>query len=169
MGQKIPFWQFFRKGWDGRALLVRPSKMHHSIWIFCFVLGANKYLERLEAKLESAYSFLLKYSKMTVCGAYCISNYSEWVAVFLRSTLWQPPFYLVKIIAHCAHLYYVQIYWNYLKGEFGLALFCRLFWKKSYSVVFAMNFSPVLIYVSPGHTVIDMDVFDKTIYENKAD
>ena len=60
----MSFWQFFRKGWDGRALLVQPSKMHHSI---LFVLGADEYLERLEGKLESAYSFMLKYSKITVC------------------------------------------------------------------------------------------------------
>ena len=38
--------------------------MHHSIWKILFVLGANEYLERLEAKLESAYSFMLKYSRM---------------------------------------------------------------------------------------------------------
>ena len=56
---------FFRKGWDGSALLVRPSKTHHSIWKIIFVLGADEYLERLE--LESAYSFMLKYSKITVC------------------------------------------------------------------------------------------------------
>ena len=62
----MPFWQFFRKGWDGRALLVRPSKMHHRMWKNLFVLGADEYLKRLEAKLERAYSFMLKYSKITV-------------------------------------------------------------------------------------------------------
>ena len=24
MGKKVPFWQFFRRDWDGRALLGRP-------------------------------------------------------------------------------------------------------------------------------------------------
>ena len=62
----MPFWQFFRKGWDGRALLVRPSKMHHSIWKILFVLGANEYLERLGGKIRKC-SFMLKYSKITVC------------------------------------------------------------------------------------------------------
>ena len=57
----MPFWQFFRKGWDGRALLVRPSKTHHSIRKIIFVFGADD----LKAKLESAYSFMLKYSKKT--------------------------------------------------------------------------------------------------------
>jgi hypothetical protein len=27
-GKKVPFWQFFRKGWDGCALLVQPSKIN---------------------------------------------------------------------------------------------------------------------------------------------
>ena len=43
--------------------------MHHSIWKILFVLGGNEYLERL-AKLESAYSFMLKYSKITVWAKY---------------------------------------------------------------------------------------------------
>jgi hypothetical protein len=34
----------FRKGWDGRAQLVQPSKMHHIIWKVLFVLGADEYL-----------------------------------------------------------------------------------------------------------------------------
>ena len=59
MGYKVPF---FRKGWDGRALLVRPSKMHHSILKIIFVLGADDW----KVKLGSAYSFMLKYSKITV-------------------------------------------------------------------------------------------------------
>ena len=61
----MPFWQFSRKGWDGRALLVRPLKMHHSISKILFVLGADEYLD-WKAKLESAYYFILKYSKVTV-------------------------------------------------------------------------------------------------------
>jgi hypothetical protein len=36
----VPFWHFFRKGWDGRALLV------------LFVLGADEYLERMEGKMK---------------------------------------------------------------------------------------------------------------------
>ena len=42
--------------------------MHHSIWKILFVLGADEYLERLECNIrsESAYSFMLKYSKITV-------------------------------------------------------------------------------------------------------
>ena len=45
--------------------------MHHSIHRIekKIVLGAYEYLERQDrkAKLESAYSFMLKYSKITVC------------------------------------------------------------------------------------------------------
>ena len=58
----MPFWQFFTKGWDGRALSVRPSQMHHSIWKILFVLGANEYLERLEGKIRKCLFF---YSKIT--------------------------------------------------------------------------------------------------------
>ena len=32
-----------------------------------FVLGSYEYFERLKEKLESAYPFMLKYSKITVC------------------------------------------------------------------------------------------------------
>jgi hypothetical protein len=28
-GKKVPFWQFFRMGWDGRALLGQPSRIPH--------------------------------------------------------------------------------------------------------------------------------------------
>ena len=35
--KKVPFWQFFRKGRDGRALLVTPSRIPHRISMrFCF-------------------------------------------------------------------------------------------------------------------------------------
>ena len=64
--KKCHFGNFSEKGWNGRAPLVRPSKRHFSIWKIIFVLGAHKYLERLESKLESAYSFMLKYSNITV-------------------------------------------------------------------------------------------------------
>ena len=44
---------------------------------FLFWVSADEYLEGLKAKLESAYSFMLKYSKITVwvvfvihCGVY---------------------------------------------------------------------------------------------------
>ena len=63
-GLKSAILTFSRKGWDGCALLVRPSKMHHGIWKIRFVLSAD---EGWKAKFESAHSFLLKYSKMTVC------------------------------------------------------------------------------------------------------
>jgi hypothetical protein len=57
MGQKVPFWQF---GWDGRALLVRPSKMHHRIGKILFVLSADEYLARLEGKIKMCLFFYVK-------------------------------------------------------------------------------------------------------------
>ena len=63
----ITFWQFFRKGWDGCALLVQPSRIPHRISKILYVLVSVEYLKNWKAKLESAYSFTLKYSKITAC------------------------------------------------------------------------------------------------------
>ena len=40
-GKKVPFWQFFRMGWDGRALLGRPSRIPHRNWKIIFFLSAE--------------------------------------------------------------------------------------------------------------------------------
>jgi hypothetical protein len=40
-GKKVPFWQFFRIGWDGRALLVRPLGIPHKNSKILFVLDAD--------------------------------------------------------------------------------------------------------------------------------
>ena len=53
MGYEVPFWQFFRKSWDGHALLVQPSKMH-------LVLGNDEYLERLEDKIRKCLFFYVR-------------------------------------------------------------------------------------------------------------
>ena len=66
--QKVPFWQFFRQGRDGRALLVRPLRIPHRISKILFALGADEILAMPEG-IEGAYSFMLKYSKITVCLA----------------------------------------------------------------------------------------------------
>ena len=50
----------FRKGWDGRTLLVRASKTHYSIWKIIFVLGINKYVERPEGKIRRCLFFYVK-------------------------------------------------------------------------------------------------------------
>ena len=52
MDQKVPFWQFFRQGQDGRALLVRPSRIPHRIWKILFALGADEFLAMLEGKIR---------------------------------------------------------------------------------------------------------------------
>ena len=59
-GLKSAIVAIFSEGWDGRALLVQPSKMHHSIWKILFVLGANEYLERLEGKIRKCLFFYVK-------------------------------------------------------------------------------------------------------------
>jgi hypothetical protein len=48
----VPFWQFFKQGWDGRALLVRPSKIPHRISKIIFALGADEFLAMLEGKIR---------------------------------------------------------------------------------------------------------------------
>jgi hypothetical protein len=50
--QKVPFWQFFRQGWDGRALLVRPSRIPHTISKIIFASGADDFLAMLEGKIR---------------------------------------------------------------------------------------------------------------------
>ena len=49
--QKVPFWQFFRQGRNGSALLVRPSRIPHRI---IFALGADEFLAMLEGKIREA-------------------------------------------------------------------------------------------------------------------
>ena len=52
--QKVPFWQFFRQGQDGHALLVRPSGIPHRISKILFALGADEFLAMLEGKTRKA-------------------------------------------------------------------------------------------------------------------
>ena len=48
--QKVPIWQFFRQGRDGRAQLVRPSRIPHGISKILFALVADEFLAMLESK-----------------------------------------------------------------------------------------------------------------------
>ena len=52
--QKVPFWQFFRQGRDGRALLVQPSRIPYRISKILFALGADEFLAMLEGKIREA-------------------------------------------------------------------------------------------------------------------
>jgi len=53
----VPFWQFFRQGWDGRALLVWPSRIPHRISKILFALGDDEFLAMLESKIGEASFF----------------------------------------------------------------------------------------------------------------
>ena len=64
--QKVPFWQFFRQGRDGRALLVRPSRIPHRISKILFALGADEFLAMLEGKIREAPFFKVRSGKITV-------------------------------------------------------------------------------------------------------
>ena len=52
--QKVPFWQFFRQGRDGRALLVPPSRIPLRILKNILALGADEFLAMLEGKIREA-------------------------------------------------------------------------------------------------------------------
>ena len=54
MDQKVPFWQVFRQGRNGRALLVRPSRIPQGISKNLFALGAYEFLAMLEGKIREA-------------------------------------------------------------------------------------------------------------------
>jgi hypothetical protein len=55
--QKVPFWQFFRQGRDGRALLLRPTRIPHMISKILFASGADEFLAMLEGKIREALFF----------------------------------------------------------------------------------------------------------------
>jgi hypothetical protein len=59
-GKKVPFWQFFRMGWDGRALLGWPSRIPQRNGKIIFVLGADEYIERLQSKIRERLFFCVK-------------------------------------------------------------------------------------------------------------
>ena len=52
--QKVPFWQYFRQGLDGRALLVWPSRIPPRISKIIFALSADEFLAMLEGKIREA-------------------------------------------------------------------------------------------------------------------
>ena len=57
MDEKVPFWQFFREGWNGRA----PQKCIKAFEKF--FLCADEYLERLEGKIIKCLIFYIKIFK----------------------------------------------------------------------------------------------------------
>jgi len=69
----VPFWQFFRQGRDGRALLVQPSRIPHRISKILFALGADEFLAMLEGKIREAPFFKVQSGKITVCSV-CKEN-----------------------------------------------------------------------------------------------
>ena len=52
--QKVPILQFFRKGRDGHALLMRPSRIPHRISKIIFVFCSYEFLAILEGKIREA-------------------------------------------------------------------------------------------------------------------
>ena len=74
----MPFWQFFREGRDGRALLVRPSRIPCWIWKIPFVLGSYELLAMLGGKIRKLPFFRVQSGKITVWSLYYhCSNFAK--------------------------------------------------------------------------------------------
>ena len=82
--QKVPFWQFFRQGRDGRALLVRPSRIPHRISKIIFALGADEFLAMPEGKVRMTPFFKVQYGKITVCQISVVLH----IRVYLVALKW---------------------------------------------------------------------------------
>ena len=65
-GIKVPFWQFFREGQDGRALFVRPPRVPYRISKIIFALGVNEFLATLEGKIKVTPLLKVHSGKITV-------------------------------------------------------------------------------------------------------
>ena len=68
--QKVPFWQFFKQGRDGCALLVRPSRIPHRTSKILFAFGADEFLAMLKHKIKEAPFFKVRSGKITVWPTY---------------------------------------------------------------------------------------------------
>ena len=67
--QKLPFWQFFRKGRDDHALIVQPSRIPVRISKILFVLGSFEFLVMPEGKIwERPLFSKVQSGKITVCA-----------------------------------------------------------------------------------------------------
>ena len=73
--QKVPFWQFFRQGQDGHALLVWPLRIPHRISKIIFVLGSYELLVMLICqnnwKITAKLCGLLRKAELYLYHVYC--------------------------------------------------------------------------------------------------
>ena len=60
-------------------------------------MGADKYLEKWKAKLQSAYSIMLKYSKITVCPSDSDFLYNDQFCLGKNLVVWPPTTALAKL------------------------------------------------------------------------
>jgi hypothetical protein len=66
-GLKSAILAIFREGRDGRALLVRPSKIPRWIKEIPFVLGSYELLAMLGGKIRKCPFSRVQFGKITVC------------------------------------------------------------------------------------------------------
>ena len=66
-GSKNVILAIFRKGRDGRALIMRPSRIPHRNSKIPFALRADEFLAMLEGTIREAPFFKVRSGKLTVC------------------------------------------------------------------------------------------------------
>ena len=132
----MPFWQFFREGRDGHALLVQPSRIPRWIWKILFALGAYEFLATRKAKLEGALFCRVQSGKKTVWAnfnflpnklIFCCEKYSrgETICGNMVLTFADTPHYIWK-----RSLWYVGIV---PKGKDFIPKIWNEFWLNSWS------------------------------------
>jgi hypothetical protein len=116
--QKVPFWQFFRQGRDGRALLVRPSRIPHGISRILFALGADEFLAR-------SHFFKVQAGKITVCSPqfFCFSlclrsKYSSEDSIVRRGNNQRPEEFLL-FLPRFLLFWYNNVYSLFCCSAFG--------------------------------------------------
>ena len=70
----MPFWQFFREGRDGHALLVWPSRIPRWTSKILFVLGFYEFLAMLEGKIRKCPFARVQSDEITVSKWQCIKR-----------------------------------------------------------------------------------------------
>ena len=123
----MPFWQFFREGQNGRAMLVRPSRIPRWIWKVLFDLGSYEFLAILEGKIRKCLFLYVKifwnnsvwnvikklgYHEMIGCwGSLLVlwlsetfRNVGNWVKVFTIWTQMYLSFKRLSLIILCVKI-----------------------------------------------------------------
>ena len=97
----MSFWQFFKKGWDGLALLVQPLKSNRGNWKILFVLGSYEYLKRLKGKIRDGIFFVLKNQIITVWSALLCGKFLWATLILFVYPVWPWALNLMNLGMSC--------------------------------------------------------------------